>query len=161
MSKKRIKYIMVDVDGTLTNGYYHLGPNGEISKSFFTRDFWAMSRAMEEGFEVLFVTGAKDTCTYARAASANITVIGDSHEKVKDVEEVIPGIDWDTVAFMGDGENDLGIFEKAGITGCPIDSVDEVVNSDMSLVSRFPGGSGCVHEFIKMIFALQDIPWVR
>ena len=55
-----IKLIVTDVDGTLTDGMYLVSDTGSVSKSFYTRDFNAIQRAVERGYKVLILTSSAD-----------------------------------------------------------------------------------------------------
>lgn len=158
-----IRYIFLDVDGTLTNGTYHVDCNGNISKDFFTRDFWAIRRAQEEGFEILLVTGANDECTIAKACLAKIPIIYGASDKVKEIEELMkndPDWDWESTAYMGDAENDMGAMDKAAMNACPSDAIPEVLKMDNSLISYYKGGEGAVYEFIRHIFDRENKTWL-
>ena len=163
MKKRNIKAILIDVDGTLTDGYYHVNENGSISKSFFTRDFWAIRRAKEEGFEVYLVTGATDGCAITKANFANIHIIAGSEDKVASVQDIVldnSDLTWDDMAFIGDAENDIEIMDKCKVTGAPFDSIDEIINGDVSFVSNLSGGHGAVYDFIRFLFRLENIEWI-
>lgn len=163
MKQRKIKMICIDVDGTLTNGNYHISVSGDISKSFYTRDFWAMQRVAEEGILVYLVTGATDSCTIERASFVNIPIISGSSDKASDVQLIIDSekISWDQVAFIGDAENDLEVMGKCGLTGCPSDAVEEILK-DVNYLSDFKGGRGAVHDFIKYILEdVNNIDWIK
>jgi len=163
MDDRKIKAIMIDVDGTLTDGLYHVDEKGVITKSFFTRDFWAIRRAREEGFDVYLVTGAIDGCAITKANFANIEIIAGSEDKVIDVQNIIverSNFLWKNIAFIGDGENDIEIMNICGYTGAPSDAVEEILNGDLSFLSDKKGGEGAVYEFIRYIFRLENIEWI-
>jgi len=159
----KIKAIMIDVDGTLTDGNYYVNESGNITKSFFTRDFWAIERAKKAGFEVYLVTGAMDGCAVTKANYVDVKIISASEDKASDVQRIIldnSDLKWEEIAFIGDAENDLDIMNKCGLTGCPSDAVEEILK-DVNYTSEYVGGRGAVHDFIKYILEdIENIEWI-
>jgi 3-deoxy-D-manno-octulosonate 8-phosphate phosphatase (KDO 8-P phosphatase) len=162
---KRIKIVAIDVDGTLTDGKYYISNKGEVSKSFYTRDFYAIEKLLRIGIEVIIITQSHDDVIQSqlhRIAShsdfwRNSIVTGSlilflsCNNKKKTLEEHINehGLEWGDVAFMGDAENDLECLDCAGISSVPSDCVESIEDVDYRCISR--GGQGSVYEFINYL----------
>ncbi|MFA5599040.1 MAG: hypothetical protein WDA06_00450 [Phenylobacterium sp.] len=65
-------------------------------------------------------------------------------------------ITWDSIAYIGDADNDLASMKLAAITGCPADAEDAVKN-ESNFISICPGGRGAVADFIKYLLMLRDV----
>lgn len=159
-----IKVFCLDVDGTLTDGTYTLAESGEVSKSFNTRDFYAVSRLLEKGIRVVIATGAKDNVIDAKIASSHmkndIVLIKDSRDKYSDVSDWLHAnsLSWDNVAFIGDAENDILAMSAAGWSACPFDSIPEI--KELSYyISEMDGGRAAVHDCIRYFFGKRGWKW--
>ncbi len=155
---EKVKLLAFDVDGTLTNGQLVLGPDGEAYKFFNVHDGLALSLAHRMGYKVGFITGRTSKIVEARAKElqCDFVLMGITN-KTEAMHELLKKfqLEWDASAYMGDDLNDLPLFSKVGVSGCPANACVE--NRAMAdFISRFKGGEGAAREFIEEILKSQD-----
>lgn len=146
----KIKMLVMDVDGTLTDGKIYMGANGELMKAFDVKDGYAIVHLKEKGIEPVIITGRESAIVQSRAKELHITElhqgIQNKLEKLKQVADQY-GLRLDEIAYIGDDLNDLDCIRVCGLTACPEDAVEEVKES-VSYVCTRQGGRGAVREFI-------------
>lgn len=152
--KDKIKAIIMDVDGTLTNGQLHIGKEGELFKSFYCRDGLAIIRAREKGITPVILTSRKSEIVNRRAEELGVVHVyqGMSNDKacyLPAIREAL-GVEAHEVAYIGDDVNDLACMKECGIVACPHDAVDEV-KSIANYISSYNGGYGAVRDFIDWL----------
>ena len=155
-----IKLVLLDVDGTLTDGGIYRGNNGEELKRFNVKDGYAIVNAQKLGIEFGIITGRKSELVEIRAKELKIKYLYQGiSEKTVVLEEIIKktGLTKGEIAYMGDDLNDLLIIKQVGLSGTPKDAVDEVIQVT-DFVSKKNGGSGAVREFIEHILK-KDGKW--
>lgn len=155
-----IKLVLLDVDGTLTDGGIYRGNNGEELKRFNVKDGYAIVNAQKLGIEFGIITGRKSELVEIRAKELKIKYLYQGiSEKTVVLEEIIKktGLTKGEIAYMGDDLNDLLIIKQVGLSGTPKDAVDEVIKV-ADFVSKRNGGSGAVREFIEHILK-KDGKW--
>lgn len=150
----KIKMLVMDVDGTLTDGCIYIGPDGETMKAFHVQDGYAIVHILPEmGITPVIITGRKSKIVEKRAAELKITHlhqgIGDKLAKLKEVAEEL-GAEPKEIAYIGDDVNDLDCIRYCGVTACPADAVPEVLEA-VDYVCKREGGHGAVREFIGKI----------
>jgi N-acylneuraminate cytidylyltransferase len=149
----QIKLLMLDVDGTLTDGGMYYGPDGEALKKFNTRDAHGLQLLREKGIRVCVISTEKSAAVEARM-------------KKLDIEEYYPGVQdkfsllleltkrWGVslqdTAYIGDDLSDLKCLTSVGNAFCPADSVPEVLQQ-AHYVCKYPGGNGAVREVCDFI----------
>lgn len=155
---KNIKYLVLDVDGTLTDGCVYMGENGELCKAFNIKDGYGIAHiAIPAGIVPVIITGRESNIVLNRCKELGIVHI---HQGVADKLGKLKGIlsanggTLERCAYMGDDLNDLPVMnavkEAGGFIGCPADAVDEVIKAS-DFVSKKDGGRGCVREFIEWL----------
>lgn len=151
---KKIKYLIMDVDGTLTDGKIYMGNSGEICKAFSIKDGYGIHDiAIPAGIIPVIITGRKSDIVTIRCRELGIEKafqgINNKMEKLKQLT-----CDFSNVAYIGDDLNDLScmmkIKEAGGIVGCPRNAAKEVLEI-ADFVSIYDGGDGAVREFIEWI----------
>lgn len=162
----QIKVWGIDVDGTMTNGEYIVSDSGSVSKSFYSRDFDALSRLVREGFKVVFVTGANDGVLEQKLLSSGARgkydAITGSKNKANDFCQWLTEhhMLWDNAAFIGDAENDLEIMDLCHFTCCPADAIEEIAENS-HYCSTKNAGHGAVYDCIRKFFDLREIAWIK
>lgn len=150
---KKIKMLVMDVDGTLTDGKIYIGQKGEIMKAFSVKDGYSIARLKENGIEPVIITGRVSEIVEVRARELNITELHQGVEdKLDKLQDLIftYGITYKEVAYIGDDLNDIECMKSCGITGCPQDAVEQI-KKIADYVCKKNGGSGAVREFIDNI----------
>ncbi len=157
-----IKYLVMDVDGTLTDGKIYMGIDGEVLKTFSVKDGLGIKDLLiPTGVVPIIITGRQSQILLNRCKELTITEV---HQKVSDkvslLEKIVEkrGAKLCEFAYVGDDLNDLlcmkKIKEGGGLIGCPSDSCKEVI-ALADFVSSRVGGNGAVREFIDYILELN------
>ena len=149
-----IKYLIMDVDGTLTDGKIYMGNDGELMKAFSIKDGCGIHDILiPNGILPVIVTGRRSKIVENRCQELGIENI---YQGIKNKTDFIRDMikDLSEVAYIGDDINDLSamlmIKEAGGRIGCPKDAVDRVTEISDFVSSRC-GGDGAVREFIEWI----------
>ena len=146
----KIKMMVMDVDGTLTDGRIYIGANGEMMKAFDVKDGYAIAHLKEKGIEPVIITGRSSKIVQERAKELSISElyqgISDKLQHLKIVAQKL-NCKSDEIAYIGDDVNDLECIEYCGVTACPNDAVD-IIKSKVKYVCQKNGGRGAVREFI-------------
>jgi 3-deoxy-D-manno-octulosonate 8-phosphate phosphatase (KDO 8-P phosphatase) len=153
----RIKVILFDVDGVLTDGTVLVHANGTESKEFNIRDGIAMVWAQRVGLRVGFLSARTSATTPRRAAQPGVTLVYHGvSSKVDTFDQIVRDLSVadDQVAYMGDDIVDLAVIERAGLSAAPGDAVEEV-RGRVDFVARSSGGRGAARELIEMILRAQ------
>ena len=148
---QKIKLIILDVDGVMTDGGMTFTAKGDEQKKFNTKDGMGILQSTKKGFEIgIISSGFSDQIVKSRAEMLGITncyVGRDAKIEVLDQWIQEKNLSYDEVAMIGDDINDLSVMNKIGLSACPSDSVNEV-KSICDVILRKKGGAGCVREFI-------------
>ena len=154
MDKKNIKYLVMDVDGTLTDGKIYMGNTGEICKAFNIKDGCGIHDiAIPNGLIPVIITGRESQIVLNRCKELGIQNI---YQGVSNKLEKLISItqDFSEVAYIGDDINDLScmeaVKEAGGIIGCPKDAVEKVLEI-ADYVAGHNGGDGAVRDFIEWL----------
>jgi len=155
----RIKLLLFDVDGVLTDGTVTLHGDGAESKRFHIRDGIAMVWAQRTGIKVGFLSARNSAATSQRAAQLGITLVHQGvMSKIDTYDEIVSDmvLDDEEVAYMGDDVVDLAVLGRVGLSTAPADAVEEV-RSRVDWVSRVGGGAGAARELIEVILRAQGL----
>ena len=155
-----IKLVLLDVDGTLTDGGIYRGNNEEELKRFNVKDGYAIVNAQKLGIEFGIITGRKSELVEIRSNELKIKYLYQGiSEKTVILKEIMQktGLKKEEIAYMGDDLNDILIMKQSGLTGAPKDAADEVIQI-VDFVSEKNGGSGAVREFVEYILK-KDGKW--
>ena len=154
MDKKNVKYLVMDVDGTLTDGKIYMSNQGEWCKAFSIKDGCGIHDiAIPAGITPVIITGRKSDIVLNRCRELGIDQV---HQGVNNKIEKLISItsDLSTVAYIGDDINDLSCMESVkiadGIVGCPRDAVKSVLRF-ADFVADHNGGDGAVRDFIEWL----------
>ncbi|OFL26650.1 MULTISPECIES: HAD family hydrolase [Fusobacterium] len=150
---KDIKILVLDVDGTLTDGKIYVDDKDNSFKAFNVKDGFALVNWLKLGGEVAILTGKKSNIVEKRAKELGIKyIIQGSKNKKQDLKNLLKelNITFENVAYMGDDLNDLGVMKSVGFSACPKDSVQEVLEIT-NFISSKNGGDGAVREFLEHI----------
>ena len=148
--------LVMDVDGTLTDGKINISENGEIFKSFSVKDGYGIKLLIEHNIIPVIITGRKSKIIELRAQELHILeVYQDIADKKLKLMEVATKYDLDLsqIAYIGDDLNDLDAISCVGISYEPADAVLEVKKS-VKCVLQSEGGNGAVRECIDHILDL-------
>ncbi len=154
MKKDNIKLLVLDVDGTLTDGKVYIGESGELFKAFDIKDGLGIHDILPaNGIIPAIITGRKSKMLEVRCAEIGIKYLCQGvRDKVAELDRLLEtlGLNYDNCAYMGDDINDLPCMEKAALVGCPYDAVFKVCER-ADYIAKRNGGSGAVREFIDWL----------
>lgn len=151
---EKIKFLIIDVDGTLTDGKIYLDGEKEIFKVFNIKDGLGIKDlAIAKGITPIIITGRSSKIVLQRCKELGISNIYQGiKEKSKIIKEIIT--DLSSAAYIGDDLNDYEsmkmIKKNGGLIGCPNDAAKEVQKIS-NYVSRKKGGEGAVRDFIEWL----------
>ena len=155
-----IKYLVMDVDGTLTDGKIYMGQEGELAKAFDIKDGAGIVLTLPKvGITPVIITARESKILSNRCRELKIDSL---HQNIKDklgkLKELVD--DLSTVAYAGDDLPDICILEKVGLACCPNDAVKEV-KEICNFVSSQNGGRGAVRELCDFILDSQEISKIK
>ncbi len=148
----KIKALVMDVDGTLTDGAIYLGNDGEEMKMFHVKDGYAIKHILPQmGIIPIIITGKNSKIVQMRCDELGITrIVQGSVDKVADLKKalVTEQIGIEETAYIGDDMNDYECMSLVGLSGCPSDAAEEI-KTVADYVTKTKGGKGAVREFIE------------
>jgi 3-deoxy-D-manno-octulosonate 8-phosphate phosphatase (KDO 8-P phosphatase) len=149
----RIKLLILDVDGVLTDGGLLIDPTGREWKRFHVHDGLALVAAQRAGLHVAVVSGRASPAVTQRMAELGVHEV---YQGVSDKAEVVRalierlGVSAAEVAAMGDDLADMPVLRLVGVRLAPADAAPEVRRA-AHWVSRRAGGQGAVREAVEML----------
>ena len=149
-----IDCLVMDVDGTLTDGAIYITESGEEMKAFNIKDGYGIHDILiPKGIQPIIITGRTSKIVKIRCEELGIT---DYHQGVKNKLDLLKTLtsDLSKVAYIGDDDNDLACMTEVksagGKVGCPADASTKV-KSISDFISKCEGGKGAVREFIEWL----------
>jgi 3-deoxy-D-manno-octulosonate 8-phosphate phosphatase (KDO 8-P phosphatase) len=166
-----VRLLVLDVDGTLTDGRLWFSPRGDELKSFDVRDGLIIRLLLRAGIQVAVITGRTSMAVALRCRELGFDpelVVQGSRNKPADLDRIenVLGLRDHQVAAMGDDLPDLPMLGRAGFSACPGDAVPEVAAA-CDFVCGAHGGRGAVREVGELILKAQGRwaefvePWMR
>jgi 3-deoxy-D-manno-octulosonate 8-phosphate phosphatase (KDO 8-P phosphatase) len=160
---RRIRLLMLDVDGVLTDGGIYLGATdaGERveMKRFEITDGLGVRLLREAGIEVAIITGRESAAVRLRAEELGILECHQDRTAAKlPIAEALLrrlGLAWEDSAFLGDDLADLPLLRRVGLPAAVGNAVAEV-KEVARWVGRRHGGSGAVREFAEALLSARD-----
>lgn len=155
---KKIKLVIFDVDGVLTDGRLYFTGEGDAMKAFHVHDGLGMTFLQKIGIELAIITGRKSEIVKQRAAGLNIKyVYQDKMNKLKPYEQLIEtlNITDKEVAFIGDDLLDLPVIRRVNL-GIVVSNALDYVKEHADWVTTKPGGNGAVREVCDLILKAQN-----
>lgn len=148
-----IELVLIDNDGTLTDGSVFYSENGELMKRYSVRDGTGVELLRNNNIKVGIMTREKTLFTVKRAEKLKMEYVftgvedkwGLALEILKDLKLL-----HEQMAFMGDDLNDIVIINNCYLSSCPYNAVNEV-KSKVDFVSDYDGGNGAFREFAEFI----------
>jgi 3-deoxy-D-manno-octulosonate 8-phosphate phosphatase (KDO 8-P phosphatase) len=154
---RRVRLVLLDVDGVLTDGKILVHADGTESKTFDIRDGTGIVLAQKAGVRVGLLSARQSASTTERANQLRITIVRQGAlDKLTTYEALCAelGLEDRDVAFMGDDLLDLPVLSRVGLAAAPADAVPEV-RAIVHWVSHARGGDGAVRELAEMVLKSQ------
>jgi 3-deoxy-D-manno-octulosonate 8-phosphate phosphatase (KDO 8-P phosphatase) len=153
---KKIKLVLSDSDGVLTDTGVYYSARGEELKRFSIRDGMGVERLRKlAGIESGIITGEQSGSVVKRAEKL---MIDELHLGVKDKKAVLneimkrKNLKPENIAFIGDDTNDLDVLKMAGLSACPADAVIQI-KQIVDFITESKGGYGAFRDFAELIIA--------
>lgn len=150
---ENIKLIILDVDGTLTDGGIYLDSNGIETKKFNIKDGAGIVLARKYGIKFMILTGRKSKCVEIRAKELGIEYIEQGISKKEiflqrfiNEHQLVSS----EIAYIGDDYNDIECMKLVGCKICPNDATEEV-KEIADCIMPHSGGKGAVRDFCDFI----------
>lgn len=153
----RVRLMILDVDGVLTDGRLYFGGHGEILKAFDVRDGHGIKLLREAGVEVAILTARKSEIVAARARELGIErVLQGASDKLAAFEQLLAAtcIDAGNCGYIGDDWPDLPVLARAGFAATVADAADEV-KAIAHWIAPHPGGRGAVRALAEFVVRAQ------
>jgi len=154
---RKIKILVLDVDGVLTDGRIIMDDRGRETKFFDVRDGHGLKMLMRTGIEVVFLTGRKSRVVEHRARELGVTeVYQGALNKVEIFEALLErkGLKASEAAYVGDDIVDVPVLRRAGFSVAVVNAVAEAKRA-AHYVTRKRGGRGAVREVCEVILKGQ------
>ncbi len=155
---KKIKMIILDVDGVLTDGSVSVGAEGELFKSFNVRDGLGITLARKHGIKTAIITGRESKMLAYRARELKIDAFyQNKRNKIPAYKQLQKefALKPEEIAYVGDDLFDLAVMNDVGFPATVADATDEA-KSIAILESDFNGGHGAVRQIIEFILKSQE-----
>jgi len=156
---QKIKLVITDVDGVLTDGGMYYSKNGESLKKFNTRD--AMGMELLSGLDIKTIMLTRENSDIVKARAKKIKV-DKLYSGILDKKSIFPTIlkkyhvTSDQVAYIGDDINDIEIMKCVGFSSTPNDGMKQVKKLS-NYICNLDGGNGAFREFAELIISSQKI----
>jgi len=150
---RRVTFVLMDVDGVLTDGSLHMLADGRDGRSFHTHDGHGIRMGQRGGLEFGILSGREAEVVAARARELGI---GELHQRVLRKGEYFDemlrrrGHGEESVCYIGDDLVDLPVMRRVGLAVAPADAVPEALEV-AHYVTRRPGGRGAVREVVDLL----------
>ena len=154
----RIKMVILDVDGVMTDGKVHISAEGIESKAFYIRDGFGIIMARRAGLKFAIITGLKSPIVEHRARQLGIEEVHQGFvDKIDVLNDILTrhNLDSSEAAYMGDDLFDLPVLRKVGLSAAPADAHPDIL-AEVDWVSSHPGGNGAVRGLIELILKARD-----
>lgn len=158
----KVKAFLFDVDGVFTNNEVQITEAGELLRTIYLRDSYAIKTALREGFPIGIITGGTSLGLSKRLNELGIEFVATGkHHKLPSLLEFIEkySLDFKDVLYMGDDIPDIPVLKKVGIACCPSDAIPEIFPI-VTYISPVIGGRGCVRDVIQKTLQIQG-KWQR
>ena len=155
---RRIKLLLMDCDGVLTDGRLWLTENHDEQKSFHARDGLGLSLIHRAGLRTGIISGRKSAALERRAHDLKMAFVHQfANDKVKALDEIISEaeVSADECAFIGDDLVDIPPMRRVGLAIAVADAVAETKQA-AHYVTSLKGGRGAVREVCELILKAQE-----
>ncbi|MEJ7848496.1 MAG: HAD hydrolase family protein [Pyrinomonadaceae bacterium] len=151
---RKIKLLLMDCDGVMTDGKLYFSEHGEELKVFHVRDGQGLATWHEAGFRSGIISGRDAGLIIGRRASE----LGMHHvrvkstDKIRDFEDIMADTDLsvEEVAYVGDDLGDNGLLKRVGLAVCVADAVEEV-KACAHFITSLKGGYGAIREITDLL----------
>ncbi len=154
----KIKILLLDVDGVLTDGSLFIDNDGNEIKKFNSKDGFGLRMLMDAGIKVGIITGRKSNSLSSRCKNLGIEILYDgSLDKRSALQDIAKktNIKLTHMAYMGDDIPDIQVFNLVGLSIAVNDALD-IVREKADYITKKPGGRGAVREICDIILKARN-----
>ena len=154
---ERIRLLLLDVDGVMTDGSIVYGAEGQEIKRFHVRDGLGIRLVMRAGIKVGVVTGRQSEALMHRCRDLGIGLIyAGVSDKAAQLDRIVAqtAVQAENIAFAGDDLVDLPLMRRIGLSIAVADA-HEIVKAHADLITTAPGGAGAVREICEALLKSQ------
>jgi len=155
----RIRALVLDVDGVLTDGRLYFDNHGNEMKSFCTRDGLGIRALQQQGVKVALITGRESQIVRNRAENLGIEhVYQGRNDKLNAFHELLRATTWEasSVCYAGDDWFDIPVLDRVGLA-VTVPEADAVVRSHAHWITSSAGGNGAVRQICDLILAARGL----
>jgi 3-deoxy-D-manno-octulosonate 8-phosphate phosphatase (KDO 8-P phosphatase) len=156
-SASKVRLLLLDVDGILTDGRLYFSNSGEESKAFHSLDGHGIKMLMLAGIPVGIITGRESNIVTKRAADLGIDILYQGREdKIDVLKEIITnkGVEAHAIAYAGDDLPDLPVLQAVGLS-FSVPGAHPDVKGVVNAITTRSGGEGAVREITDFILNAQ------
>jgi 3-deoxy-D-manno-octulosonate 8-phosphate phosphatase (KDO 8-P phosphatase) len=157
---RRVRLLVLDVDGVLTDGRLYFGPSGEALKAFHVRDGAGLVAVQRAGIAVAIISGRSSEAVARRAEELQIRHVRQGvHDKARELQALLAHLNIvaDQSACVGDDTPDLPMMKLAGLAVAVADAAPEVTSA-AHWVTTCKGGRGAVREVCDLLLHARRPP---
>ena len=150
---QNIKYLIIDVDGTMTDAGIYYDEHGNELKKFCTKDAAGFFAARQVGIKIMVLTGRECAATTRRMQEMKVDyLVQNIKDKISYLDNFMKEnhITFEQIGYLGDDLNDYAGMKAAGYAGCPADACEEI-KVICDYVSPVKGGQGAVRDIITYL----------
>jgi 3-deoxy-D-manno-octulosonate 8-phosphate phosphatase (KDO 8-P phosphatase) len=154
----KVRLVLMDVDGVLTDGKVHMFSDGAEGRSFNVRDGHGIRMGQRGGLMFGIISGRESSVVSDRAEELYITEVHQGvFDKVERYEEILQRfqLEDEAVCYIGDDLVDVPLMSRVGLAVAPADGEEEVIRV-AHWVTRRRGGDGAVREVVNMLLRVSD-----
>ena len=153
----RIKTLLFDVDGVLTNVSVLLLESGEVVRNINSKDVYALKLAVKKGYRIGIITSGNSQIMKKTLQSMGIEdIFTGQYDKLQCYKDYINehSLDEETILYMGDDLPDYEVMKRVGIAACPNNAAYEIKDICIYISNR-NGGEACVRDIIEQVMRSQ------
>ena len=154
---KKIKIVLTDVDGVLTDGGMYYTKDGDIMKKFHARDGMGVTLLRKKSIPTIIITKEKTSMVKKWSSKMKVAKLYDGIIEKESMIKIISEkfqVNTSEMAYIGDDINDLNLLEKVGFSVSPKDGM-EFIRKKCDYISKTKGGEGVFREVAQLILKNQ------
>ncbi len=154
----KVRIVIFDVDGVLTDGSLYLTDSGEEIKAFNSQDGHGLKMLKSTGVKIALITGRQSRCVDLKAKDWGVTLVHQGAKKKLPVFELLlreQELDPSACAYVGDDLIDLPVLLRCGLA-ITVPAAPPLVKKHAHYVTRLEGGRGAAREICEMIMHAQN-----
>ena len=156
---KKIKVVITDVDGVLTDGGMYYTSNGDIMKKFHVRDGMGVTLLRKNGIPTIIITKESTQMVKKWSKNMKVKLFDGVIHKEKILEKICQQYDItpSEIAYIGDDVNDVNLLKLVGLAAVPKDGT-QIAKKASNYICKTNGGKGVFREVAELILSSKKIP---